>query len=568
MCGQADAPDDDVLSPALLSDVAVIYLHVVLPRALEGRFLPPLDTGWKGFAGAGPVLDDDDHPGGPGRQPFGDRAGQFSTFVESITKGEKNTLHFLHILLPHVKYSYLPSGSDYLGERTEGLLDKGLGDPVWTDDEKLPTQAYHRFMLQAGFVDTLLGRLVRKLKAENLFDDALIIISSDHGKSFRPGQPKRIITETNAPDLLQVPLFVKYPGQREGRQVERVVSNLDIVPTIADVIRARIPWKVDGRSLKDTAGAERTVIEMNELDGRPARRFDAAEITSYPRLDWKLKTFGSHTDLSRSAVANPFSSLIGRDLSSYPIDDETSRLAAQSDQFERFSTVDKASGVIPADFHGTIEMKGVPDGAMQLAIAMNGRIEAVTQTTRWLDHPQYFTVMLPEDAFRAGKNQVEVFTIERAGEQVRLGRVAVPVPEDWRLAKDQDGRDVLVSGDEDTYVIEDEAVRGYLDEVLVSPRSVGLQGWAVDVAHTRPAARIVVFASDKYVFSGEPKRQRQDIVKTYKAADLLVSGYDFSVPASAVRGRSSLRVFGVTADGKASELTIGTEARTGLSRLK
>src|SRR5918995_3271908 len=126
--------------------------------------------------------------------------------ADGIKPEARNTLHFLHILLPHDPYLYLPSGTMYPGGNTEGLVDR-----IWVEDDQLPKLGYQRYLLQVGYVDTMIGELVARLKAAGLYDSALIVITADHGKSFRPGQPKRTLAEavrSNAADLLQVPLFM------------------------------------------------------------------------------------------------------------------------------------------------------------------------------------------------------------------------------------------------------------------------------------------------------------------------------------------------------------------------
>ena len=45
-----------------------------------------------------------------------------------------------------------------------------------------------------------------------------------------------------------MPLFVKAPGQRRGRTSAAYARTIDLVPTIADVLNIRMPYRADGRS--------------------------------------------------------------------------------------------------------------------------------------------------------------------------------------------------------------------------------------------------------------------------------------------------------------------------------
>ena len=51
--------------------------------------------------------------------------------------------------------------------------------------------------------------------------------------------------------------FVKLPQQVSGVVSDRVVETIDILPTIADVLSATVPYEVDGRSLLDVSAPDR-----------------------------------------------------------------------------------------------------------------------------------------------------------------------------------------------------------------------------------------------------------------------------------------------------------------------
>ena len=51
------------------------------------------------------------------------------------------------------------------------------------------------------------------------------------------------------PDIAWVPLFIKAPNQQTGGPDDRPAESIDVVPTVAEHLGVRIPWKVDGRSL-------------------------------------------------------------------------------------------------------------------------------------------------------------------------------------------------------------------------------------------------------------------------------------------------------------------------------
>ena len=58
-----------------------------------------------------------------------------------------------------------------------------LGDPR----RRRSRPGRQRHLLQLAYVDSLIGDLVQELKAQGIYDDALVVLTADHGISFEPG---------------------------------------------------------------------------------------------------------------------------------------------------------------------------------------------------------------------------------------------------------------------------------------------------------------------------------------------------------------------------------------------
>jgi choline-sulfatase len=99
--------------------------------------------------------------------------------------------------------------------------------------------------------DRLVGSLLDDLRARNLYDDALIIVLSDHGEGLRQhGEAEHGVLLYR--ETLQVPLLVKPPrNRRAGEHVTQPVQLIDVLPTIAAVTGATPPQHLRGRSLLD-----------------------------------------------------------------------------------------------------------------------------------------------------------------------------------------------------------------------------------------------------------------------------------------------------------------------------
>ena len=82
------------------------------------------------------------------------------------------------------------------------------------------------------------------VKANNLVDNSVFIYASDHGISGKWGV---------AEQGLKVPFVVRWPGFVKANTVSDVMLNfVDVLPTFLDIIGAKIPKDIDGRSFKET----------------------------------------------------------------------------------------------------------------------------------------------------------------------------------------------------------------------------------------------------------------------------------------------------------------------------
>ena len=99
------------------------------------------------------------------------------------------------------------------------------------------------------YLDSRLARLVSQLKDLGLFENSLIVITSDHGEEF--GEHTLV---GHGYSLFQnevhVPLIIKYPHQDQPRVIGTVVSQVDVMPTVLSALDLKIPEEAQGESLQ------------------------------------------------------------------------------------------------------------------------------------------------------------------------------------------------------------------------------------------------------------------------------------------------------------------------------
>lgn len=97
------------------------------------------------------------------------------------------------------------------------------------------------------WADDNLKLLLDFLKSEDLYDNTIIIITSDHGEEFlEHGQIGH--QESLHRELLMTPLIITGPGVKRSK-IASPVSQIDILPTLLDLIKVTIPADVQGLSL-------------------------------------------------------------------------------------------------------------------------------------------------------------------------------------------------------------------------------------------------------------------------------------------------------------------------------
>ena len=102
--------------------------------------------------------------------------------------------------------------------------------------------------------------------------------------------------------------------------------------------------------------------------------------------------------------------------------------AVHLDDPAAYEDVDPESGFLPALVSGTLEMDEPPAETPFLAIVLNGTIRAAPRTFRSADGALRFSAMVPEESFRAGANDVEIFVLKRIPRGVALLRTEIRPP--------------------------------------------------------------------------------------------------------------------------------------------
>jgi hypothetical protein len=524
LCAERRSTQASAAMPgSLLADVGVVYLNVLLPEPYVRR-VPSVEDSWGGF-GRTHGGDREREEGAGSTRPCGRNV---CSFVDLLEPDRRPTLYVLHTVLPHMPYVYLPSGRRYAADAP---VLRGLRDGRWVDRWGARL-SYQRYLLQVGYADRALGLILERLRATGLYERALVVVTADHGVTFRVGAPRRKPVRETLDDIAFVPLFVKLPGQRRGRIDDRLARTVDVVPTIANALRVEIPWRVDGRSLLRPRPADGVVSVVAAGRSRVTARLRTLRAQRARTLRRQVAAFGTG---SFEAVLRFGSApaLLGGRVSSLTVRGGTAEV--ELDRRSLLAAVDPTTGLVPtyldAQVHG-----GTP--GRQVALAVNGTIAAVTRTYRQRGTVR-FAAFVPERALRSGANTVEVYYV--AGREPVLEQLRAR-DRRYELAS-RNRRDVVVGPGGAEIPLVPGALRGRF-RLTRRGGLVVFSGWASDRTRRHAVKRLVVFVDGRDVFNSAASVVRPHRILG-ESAPRRELGFRFDLPAALVPEAATVRVVAI-----------------------
>jgi hypothetical protein len=331
---------------------------------------------------------------------------RFQRFLAGLRPRDKPTLNFLHLLLPHHPWRYLPSGATH-PDKLLGGRKGGWAKQAWPLDVNRQAQ-----LLQLAYTDHLLGEVIDRLQKQGIWDDSMVVVTADHGEGFIPGDAGRQLTKEpeSQAQVAWVPMFLKEPGQTKGTTSDANWEQVDLLPTMADALDRKLPFKVDGitQLSRTRSSTEKHWFNwpgsLTVFSGPPAFQLVQDGVTD-TFVDGAagqpgLYTMGRRPDWIGKSVSDLAS--LGVDVDGAP-STMTARLSGDLD----FDAVDPASGSVPSLVTGTLQRSA---GHGQIVIAVNGKVGAVSEIYPEVKKPS-FAGMVNDALFRSGKNDLALYEI-------------------------------------------------------------------------------------------------------------------------------------------------------------
>lgn len=127
----------------------------------------------------------------------------------------------------------------------------------------------HAYLAAISYADSLVGDLMRELKAAGLDDNTIVVVWGDHG--WKLGDHNGWAKHSNVDLDIRIPLMISAPGTIDaGLRSKAMVETVDVFPTLAELAGLQAPGNLEG-------------VSMTPLFEDPARAWKSAAFAQYGR---------------------------------------------------------------------------------------------------------------------------------------------------------------------------------------------------------------------------------------------------------------------------------------------
>jgi arylsulfatase A-like enzyme len=179
---------------------------------------------------------------------------------------------FVHYFDPHRPYAApAPYDRTFDARGREGLASVMTlrKDVTMSRDERMAHARRQglQYASEIAYMDFHIGRLLDDLRGRGVLDDALLMVTSDHGENMWDHYMRFDHGNTVFQSTVHTVCMYRLPGAaRGGSRVDRLVGNVDIMPTVLGYLGIDAPEGMDGEriDLLDGAGPSREIARFSQ----------------------------------------------------------------------------------------------------------------------------------------------------------------------------------------------------------------------------------------------------------------------------------------------------------------
>lgn len=416
-----------------MNDVVVVYGHLSLPPLGRDQ-LPSIDSSWAGFGvevqsvqvAESDARDEDANFDQDAQIDellnTGGALGQLAQFESMVTRlieadSEAASVSVYHGLVPHRPYR----------ATVDGRLYNWRGSDDATEAQR--RERYQAMVMQIVALDRVLLRSIERLDEAGLWDDMMVVVVSDHGAVFAEGfGPRKQLRDTvgTDTDYVNVPMFIKYPGQVEGEVNDCPAATLDLMPTIMSTLVPGSSFAFDGIDLSNECPEDRERL-VGESDGRA---FDAVGGVEQilERVAFYDQWFDADGDVGDIVAIGASADVVGTPVSAGEVSDAVDAWTITELGSLFGLEVDPPEGsIVPAQFVGVLTVsESLPSGTEGL-IVINGIVGGVIVQLDGVGPGEVaYTAMVDVELLRSGRPALELLIRLPNGQVSTVGEPTIP----------------------------------------------------------------------------------------------------------------------------------------------
>ena len=210
-------------------------LHGTLPLEYENYALMLADNGYRvGLQGKG-WGPGNFRKGGYTENPAGKSYKSFDDFMQNQPDGAPFCF-WIGSYDPHRPYN--PSLKSSLG-----IDSMKVKVPSWLPDSNVVREDFLDYYAKAKRFDQTVEKAIALLKEKGIYDETLIVITSDNGMPFPRVKANAYDRSTN------IPLIIRWGNRFNGKKTSEMVSLIDLAPTFLSAAGMEVPESMEGQSL-------------------------------------------------------------------------------------------------------------------------------------------------------------------------------------------------------------------------------------------------------------------------------------------------------------------------------
>ncbi|PQJ30711.1 hypothetical protein BST92_01630 [Nonlabens arenilitoris] len=168
-------------------------------------------------------------------------------YITDHASDEQPFLAFVSIATPHYPHGSAPKKYKDLYPPEKLTLNPNISEE-FKEKARIELQGYYA---HATATDEAIGRLLDKMEELELFDNTIVIFSSDHGEMMGAHGVKPFVKQLAWDEAARVPFLIRYPSIRKhkGKIVNAPLTTPDILPSLLGLTDIAIPEDMEGENL-------------------------------------------------------------------------------------------------------------------------------------------------------------------------------------------------------------------------------------------------------------------------------------------------------------------------------